>query len=115
MKTESFAGKSVDMKAESPWLASEDIIDAGDVKVVIEGVFKHTGAVFDDGRKQDVFSLKFQGKAKQLIVNNTNRKKLVAKFETGNVKEWIGKEIVLYVERGIKRPGGGTCCGIRVR
>lgn len=118
MKTEPFSGKSAEMKKPTPWLASEDILDAGDVEVVIEGVFKNIGVKFDDGREETVWSLKFKGKEKQLIIGPTNRKTLVANFDTTDVKAWIGKAITLYVDRNVRKPGGKrgeTCCGIRIR
>ena len=113
-----FTGKSPEMKKPTPWLASEDILDAGDVKVTIEGVFHVKGAVFDDGRTEDVFAISFAGKQKQLILNATNRKTLVNKFETTDVRAWIGKDIALYVDRDVRKPGGKAserCCGIRIR
>jgi hypothetical protein len=42
----------------------------------------------------------------------------VAKFGTTDVKKWIGQSITLYVEKGVRKPGGKrgeTTCGIRVR
>jgi hypothetical protein len=119
MESEQFDGRSAEMRKATPWLSSEDIRDIGhDVEVVIEAVYKHKNAVFDDGRKEDVFALKFQGKQKQLVLNATNRKRLIEIFGTTNVKQWAGKSILLYVEYGIRKPGGGkgdTTCGIRVR
>lgn len=118
MKSEPFGGKSVEMKKPTLWLASEDILDAGDVEVVIEQVFKHKDAKFDDGRVETVHAIAFVGKQKQLILNATNRKTLVDKFDTTDVKLWIGKKIVLWVDRDVRKPGGGKgerCCGIRIR
>ena len=118
MESEQFTGLSREMKKESPWLASEDIFDSGDVEVEIEGVFKHKDAVFDDGRKETVHSIKFVGKRKQLVLNATNRKRLVTLFGTTRVQDWVGKKIVLYVDRNVRLPGGKrgeVTCGIRVK
>lgn len=119
METEEFAGRSAEMRKESPWLASEDLMDLDrDVEVEIEGVYKHKGATFDDGRKEDVFALKFKGKQKQLVLNATNRRKLVSLFNTTKVQEWIGKKISLYVDYNVRKIGGRkgeTTCGIRIR
>lgn len=118
MKTETFEGKSAEMKKPTPWLASEDILDAGDVAVTIEKVFKHKDCKFDDGRTETVHAIAFVGKEKQLILNATNRKTLVDKFETTDVKAWIGRKITLYVDRDVRKPGGAKgerCCGIRIR
>jgi hypothetical protein len=117
MKTEAFEGKSAEMKKDTPWLASEDLLDAGDVKVTIEGVFRHTDAEFESGRKELVYGLRFVGRSKQLILNATNRKTCVSKFGTGKVKEWVGKEVVLYVDPNVRKPGtrNEKTCGIRIR
>jgi hypothetical protein len=118
MKSEPFDGKSPAMKKDTPWLSAEDLLDAGEVAVEIEGVWKHTDAVFDDARKETVHALQFKGKQRQLILNATNRKTLVAKFGTTDVKKWIGQSITLYVQKDVRKPGGKrgeTTCGIRVR
>lgn len=118
MESEKFDGMSAAMKVGTPWLASEDIMDAGDVPVQIEAVYKHKDVMFDDGRTATVFSLAFAGKQKQLVLNATNRKTLVANFGTTKVSEWIGQTVVLYVDRNVRKPGGRrgeTTCGIRIR
>jgi hypothetical protein len=118
METEQFTGASSVMKGDTPWLASEDIIDAGDVIVEIEGIYLHRDAVFDDGRKEDVYALGFVGKKKHLILNATNRQRIVKLTGTGKTASWIGQVIALYVEYGIRKPGGvkgETTCGIRIR
>jgi len=119
MDGEDFVGRSAEMRKSTPWLASEDLMDLGqDVIVEIEKVRHYKDAVFDDGRKEEVWSLKFKGKQKELVLNATNRKKLVSMFGTTKVPEWVGKKITLYVEDGIRKPGGKrgeTTTGIRIR
>lgn len=113
MQSQVYEGKSSAMRVNTCWLASEDIIDAGDVKVTIEAVFKNLNAEFDQGRKEKVcFSLKFKGADKQMIVNNTNRKILVAMFGT-DTKKWRGQQITLYVTE--VKAFGGMRPGIRIR
>lgn len=114
MQSQKFEGHSADMRKPTNWLASEDLMDKGDVKVTIEGVYKHVDAMFDNGRKETVFSLKFVGAKKELVLNATNRKTLVKKFGTPDVTKWAGKEIALYVEKGVKFQGKETT-GIRIR
>lgn len=110
-KSEEFTGRSVEMKKPTEWLASEDIIGKTPVKVEIESVIKVTGAQFDDGRKQDVFTIKFKGKDKKLVMNSTNRKSLVNMFG-GDVKDWKGKEVELVVVK--VRAFGEWRHGIRI-
>jgi hypothetical protein len=102
------------MKKDSPWLASEDILGLGDVKVTIENVFRHVDVEFEAGRKEKtVYSIKFKGSPKQLVVNSTNRKALVAKFGV-NVKDWVGKQVLLYVDPTV-RLMGKIVNGVRIK
>ena len=113
-KSQVFEGRSAEMKKDSPWLASEDLIGLGDVKVVIESVFRHADVEFDAGRKEKVvYSVKFKGKSKQLVLNSTNRKTLVGKFGV-NVKDWADKEVILYVDPNV-RMMGKVVPGVRIK
>lgn len=112
--SQTFDGHSSEMKKPSPWLASEDILDRGDVEVVIDCCHRHTDVEFDAGRKEQVvYSIAFRGAKKNLVINSTNRKTLVNKFGP-NVKEWAGKKITLYVDKNV-RMMGKTVCGIRIK
>jgi hypothetical protein len=109
-----FEGRTGAMRT-SPWLAAENLDGLGDIKCVIEGVFKHSKVRMQDGKEQaQIFTLKFVGKEMELVLNATNRKTLAAKFGV-NVVDWKGKEIVLYVQDGVKCPSGGKCKGIRIK
>ena len=110
---EVFEGRSAEMK-DSPWLASEDLLGAGEVKVKIVRCHRYKNVEFDKGRKEPtVYAIEFEGKQKQLVLNSTNRKTLVAKFGT-DVREWNDKEVVLFVNPKV-RFAGKTVCGIRIR
>jgi hypothetical protein len=112
-KSEPFEGRSADMKKDSPWLASEDLLGL-EVEVQIEKVFRHQDVEFDQGRKEKViYSIAFVGKKKQLVLNSTNRKTLVGKFGA-NVKDWTGKKVVLFVDPNVKMMGK-TVNGIRIK
>lgn len=114
MSAEVFTGRAGAMRV-SPWLASEDLDGLGDVLLTIEGVYSHKDAVMQDGRKQaQLYAVKFAKRERQLVLNATNRKALVAKFGT-DTKQWIGKEVTLYVKDGVRSPSGGTTKGIRIK
>lgn len=118
MKTEPFVGKSGEMRSDALWLSSEDIFDAGDVRVKIEGVFRHVDAVFEGGRKETVYAVKFVGKEKQLVLNATNRKFLLNLAGTSDTSKWKGLDVILYVRRDIPKKGGArgeVTCGIRMK
>ncbi len=117
MQTDAFAGTVGQMRT-SPWLASEDIDGLGDVPATIEGVFKHTDVTMQEGRKEaKLFAVKFVGKDKQMVLNATNRKALAGAFGA-DVRAWKGKHVALYVQDGVRKPGGAkgeTCKGLRIR
>jgi hypothetical protein len=109
---EEFEGRSGEMKV-SQWLSSEDI-QGQTVKVTVAACRKHKDVQFDQGRKEDtVFALEFKGKGKQLVLNSTNRKRMVELFGN-NVKDWKDQEITLYVNENV-RFAGKKVCGIRIK
>lgn len=113
MRSEEYTGNSAAIKGDCPWLASEDILDAGDVTVTIDACYAVKAAEFEGGRKEDVYTLGFVGKKKQLVLNSINRKTLVKLYGT-NVSEWKGKPITLWVDRNV-RAFGEIRNGIRIR
>ena len=113
-KPQEFTGRSSEMKKNTPWLSSEDLIGRGDVPVEIEAVYRHSNVEFDAGRKEPVvYSVKFAKADKQLVLNSTNRKTLVQKFGV-NVMDWTGKAVVLYVDTSVKMMGK-TVSGVRIK
>ena len=115
MNSTPYTGKVSGMKT-SPWLASEDLLGVGPVKVKVAAVVENTDVEMEGGRKEArLFSLAFGGIPKQMILNATNRRALSAAFGA-DTKQWIGQEIELYVQDGIRKPGkgGGTTTGLRI-
>lgn len=115
MNSTPYTGKVSGMKT-SPWLASEDLLGVGPVKVKITSVVRNNDVEMEGGRKEaELFSLAFNGIPKQMILNATNRRTLSAAFGA-DTKQWIGAEIELYVQDGIRKPGkgGGTTTGLRI-
>lgn len=111
-----YTGKVSGMKT-SPWLASEDLLGVGPVKIKISGVIENKDVEMEGGRKEaKLFSLAFHGIPKQMILNATNRRTLSAAFGA-DTKSWIDQQIELYVQDGIRKPGkgGGTTTGLRIR
>lgn len=106
------------MKTKSLWLASEDFLGVGDVSLTIEAVRRHTDVAMDAGRKEaELFAIHFKGSPKGMILNSTNRKSLSGAFGA-DTKKWIGQKVTLYVQDGIRKPGGKngeTTTGLRIR
>lgn len=112
---EDFEGTTSDMRTDNPWLASEDLIGAGDVKVTISAVKLHRNAEFEGGRKESVYALHFDKATKALVLNATNRAACALMFGTRDVRKWVGKTITLYVEKLAKPAFGKRTHGIRIR
>lgn len=108
------------MKAPSPWLSCEDIVDFGDIVVEIERCFVHPKVDFGDGKPpKKQYSIKFVGKEKKMLVNKGHRDFFKDKWgegvkQTVPVQKLIGKRITIYgdptVMFGRERKGG-----IRIR
>jgi len=116
-RVEPFTGRSSAMRAENRWLGAEDIYGFGDVTVTITAVLHYRNVKFEGGRAvPELFALQFEGKTKQLILSPTKRRPLVVAWGT-DVKAWIGKQIVLYVDTDVRKPGTSNekTWGIRVR
>ena len=116
MKTTEYKGKVSGMKT-SPWLASEDLLGISPQQVVIAGVYQHEDVPMDGGRKEKLlFAIAFEKIQKQMILNATNRKSLSRQFGA-DTKNWIGKQVTLTVQDGIRKPGGRageTTTGLRI-
>jgi hypothetical protein len=92
-------------------LKAADLGDA-EVPVVIAEVslkeFKN-----DAGGTDKKFLITFQNKKKGLVANKTNSKR-IAKMYGEDTDDWIGKEIVLYVDHEVTF-GSDMVSAIRVR
>ena len=115
MKSEEYTGPITGMRS-GRWLASEDLLDKPNepIAVTIQGVWRHTDAEMDGGRiEPEIFSLRFQGAKKEMVINATNRKTLSTLF--GAVQNWAGKRVEIYVDHNVKQFGGGRGNGLRIR
>lgn len=114
MSEKPFTGTIAQMKSDSRFLASEDFLGKGEVKVTITGVYENTDEKMQDGKLKNFHSIGFNDKPKRMVLNATNRKTLVAAF--GDPKNWIGKEVHVYVAGGVRNPNGGEpTTGLRIK
>jgi hypothetical protein len=112
-KSEPYTGPVSAMR-KSPYLASDDISDAGEIEVVIEGVFRDTDVEMEGGRtEKELFTLKFVGQPKRMVLNATNVKTLSRSFGS-KIENWKGKKLKLFVQTGVKAFGKITT-GLRVK
>jgi hypothetical protein len=115
MSDKPYTGTVTGMKTASKFLASEDLIGAGEVQLTISGVFEHHDETMQDGRKKDLFSIAFGKVPKRMVLNATNRRTLAMAFGK-DVKNWEGKTVGVYVQDGIRNPAGGeTVTGLRIK
>lgn len=99
---------------ESIYFASEDIEHKDEVELKINSIEEHRNVTFDGGRKKErVLAIGFENQNKKLVLNSTNRKKLMAHY--GNkVSEWKGKKISIYIDNKVRLMGKLTR-GIRIK
>lgn len=110
---EDYEGRSSVMR-DSTWLAAEDIDGLGDVTLTIEKVHVRKNVEFDFGRKTPVvYSLKFKGKQRELILNSAKRNVIQDAYGS-STGDWVGKEVTLYVDPNVKMKGEKVK-GIRIR
>lgn len=113
MGVEEFDGTASDMRS-SPWLASEDLAGRDQYTLTIKKVFKHRNVKFEKGRTEPVVhALAFHETDKQMVINATNRRRLV-KWYGPRTQEWWEQTVTLYVDHEVKL-AGQTVDGIRVR
>ena len=99
---------------DSTWLAAEDIEGLGDITLTIEKVHIRKNVEFEFGRKTPVvYSLKFKGKSRELIMNTSKRNVIQDLYGVGT-DAWVGKDVTLYVDDRIKL-AGKMVKGIRIR
>ncbi len=100
---------------DSVWLTSEDLPHDRDVVVTVEKVTLRRNLTMQGGRPKAVMlSLKFVGKDRELGLNATNRKAVVAMY--GSLcAEWFGKRVTLFVEQDVRRPDGTRGPAVRIR
>ena len=84
-----------------------------EAKVKISKVVKEQVFIPNANAKEDKPVLEFEGKQKMLILNKTNTMAIVDKHGPC-VKDWVGKEITLYVDPNVKLRGQ-TVPGIRIK
>tara|TARA_R110002020_G_scaffold101665_3_gene239325 strand:- start:5179 stop:5667 length:489 start_codon:yes stop_codon:yes gene_type:complete len=61
--------------------------------------------VGQSGRKEDCFVVRFKEFNKPMILNRTNSKAIEKVSGSGMVEDWVGTQVTLYVEKGVKAFG----------
>lgn len=66
------------------------------------------------GRKEDCFVVYFKEFDKGMILNRTNARAIEKVANSGLIEEWIGVQVTLYVEKGV-RAFGDVVDALRIR
>ena len=102
--------KTKDM-IESKYLRKEDI--DGEVIVTIEKIGQ--GNVAMEDQPQDMkWMVKFREYKKPMVLNSTNIQLMEKAFFSDDTDDWVGKEIVLYVDDNVSFQGK-LVGGLRVK
>lgn len=101
---------------DSVWLTNEDLPHDRDVVVTIENVMIRDEVKFAGGRvKHNVISLKFVGKQRELGLTAACNRKTMNLLYTTNVANWVGKRVILFVEKNVGLPDGTRGPAVRIR
>lgn len=95
---------------ESKYLKQADV--DGELVVTVQGL-KKVNVAREDEDPEYRWTVKFQELPKPLIANVTNLKRL-AKALGDDTDDWIGKQVILYVDPDIEF-GGNIVGGLRVK
>lgn len=96
---------------ESKFLRKEDI--DGEVIVTVEKIGKGNVAL-DDQPEEMKWMCKFRELKKPMVLNSTNIQLMEKAFSSDDTDDWLGKEIILYVDPNVSFQGKLTG-GLRVR
>lgn len=85
------------------YLGSHDLQPGQEARITIESISKEPvkGA---DGKEEMCIVAKIKG-AKPLILNKTNCKIIARVLDTPYIEEWAGKQVIIYVAKGVKAFG----------
>lgn len=96
---------------ESKYLKKEDL--DGEVIVTISKIGQ--GNVAMEDQPQDLkWMIRFNEFTKPMVLNSTNIQLLVKACESDDTDDWLGKEIILYVDDNVSF-GGKLVGGIRIK
>ncbi len=70
--------------------------------------------VSSTGRKEIVPVCRFENSALPMVLNKTNMRTLSRIFASDNIEDWYGKQIIVFVQDGIKF-GGELVQGLRIK
>ena len=96
---------------DSKYLKQSDVED--DMAVKVEKVGKANVAREGD-EPEYKWLIRFEGIKKPMVLNSTNIKRLAKACNSDDTDEWIGKEVVLYVDPDVEF-GGNVVGGLRIR
>jgi homoaconitase/3-isopropylmalate dehydratase large subunit len=100
---------------ESQYLKSDDVEAVGEMLLTIKSIVPKIYTDETTGKEERKGDLSFVEEKKKLATNVTNNRTLVAMFgKTDIEKNWVGKQITLYVDHNIPY-GNKIVSGIRIR
>lgn len=97
---------------ESKYLRKEDL-DGSEVIVTITKIGQ--GNVAMEDQPQDLkWMIRFKEFPKPMVLNSTNIQLLVKACDSDDTDDWLGKEVILYVDDNVSF-GGKLVGGIRIK
>ncbi len=81
----------------SKWLAASDLEEQGEAAVTISKV-TFEKMKNKDGNEEEKPVIWFRGVQKGMVLNNTNKQRILTQYPAEDTDEWIGKRITIQVE-----------------
>ena len=97
---------------DKPFLGAWDVPDGSDLILTIDHASRDT--VQNKEGKKIKLTLHFKERYKPMVCNVTNGKAIAQALGSGNVEDWAGKKISIYVAHDVPA-FGGTTDALRVR
>ncbi len=98
---------------DSNWLTADLLPDDKDTIVTIEAVVRRKQVKFKDETKKGYGSLRFRGAQRELGLNATHLRVLIALFGS-DTSAWFGKQVALYVDPDVNA-FGKIVSAVRIR
>jgi hypothetical protein len=101
----------IDVVSPSKFLKKEDC----DPPIAVTMDYVDTGEVMGKNGPETKWILHFEEDVKPLVLGKEKCQSIAAAVGTRNMRLWSGRKIVLFWDRTVRNPFGGTPGGIRAR
>lgn len=96
------------------YLGSYSFKEGEETKILTIKTIAKEDVVGNGGKKENLLVARFAEPEKPMILNRTNCKAIEKAYGTAFIEDWIGKQVTIFVQTGIK-VGAEVTDGLRIR